>query len=120
MQTAKTKIFKGIIVSVASFIAFSVLLLSVHAKDLVQYREFISAARVEYRVIAEKSTGELHDHIDKQVLKTFSKTFGDGITISRGREDDFTPALEKDPGILARLEEKFLLWRVYASLSFAI
>ena len=119
MQTAKTKIFKGVIVGIASLVAFSVLLLSVHAKDLVQYREFMNA-RVEYRDISEKSFGELHDHIDKQVLKTFSKTFGDGITISREREDNFTPSLEKDPGILARLEEKFLLWRVYVSLPFAV
>lgn len=120
MQTAKTKMFQGLIVGLASFIAFSVLLLSVHAKDLVQYRELMNAARIEYRDIAEKSTGELHDHIDKQVLKTFSKTFGDGITISREREDNFTPVLEKDPGILGRIEEAFLLWRVYASLPFAV
>ncbi len=120
MQTAKTKKFEGLIVGIASIIAFSVLLLSIHAKDIVQYRELMNATRVEYHDLSEKAVSELHDHVDKKVLKTFAKTFGDGITITRGREDDFTPALEKDPGILGRIEETFLLWRVYASLPFAV
>lgn len=112
--------FQGLIVGVAGFIAFSVFLLSVHAKDLVQYRELMNANRVEYHDIGEKAVGELHDHVDKQVLKTFAKTFGDSMTASRGREDDYAPELEQDPGLLARIHETFLLWRVYASLPFAI
>lgn len=120
MQTAKTKMFQGFIVGIASFIAFSVFLLSVHAKDIVQYRELIDANRVEYHTISEKATGELHDHVDKQVLKTFAKTFSDGFTVSRGREEDYTPTLEEDPGLLGRIQETFLLWRVYASLPFMV
>lgn len=120
MQTAKTKMFQSFIVAIAGFIAFSVLLLSVHAKDIVQYRELMNVSRVEYRDISEKATGELHDHVDKQVLKTFAKSFSDSYAISRGREDDFTPEFEKDPGLLGRIQETFLLWRIYASLPFAV
>lgn len=124
MQTVKTKTFQSIIVGIAGLMAFSVFLLSIHAKDIIQYRELMGSNRTEYRStngdISDKATSELHDHVDKQVLKTFAKTFGDGFTISRGREDEYTPELEKDPGILGRLEEKLLLWRIYASLPFAI
>lgn len=120
MQTAKTKIFQSAIVAIAGFIAFSVLLLSVHAKDVVQYRELMNANRIEYRDITEKATGELHDHIDKQVLKTFAKAFDGSYAISRGRDDDYTPEFEKDPGILGRIQETFLMWRIYASLPFAV
>lgn len=112
--------FQGFIVGIASFIAFSVFLLSIHAKDILQYRELMNANRVEYHNIGEKAAGELHDHVDKQVLKTFAKTFGDGVTASRGREGDYTPMFEEDPGLLGRLEETFLLWRIYASLPFAV
>lgn len=120
MQTAKTKMFQSFIVAIAGFIAFSVFLLSIHAKDIVQYRELMYAARVEYRDISEKAAGELHDHVDKQVLKSFAKSFGDTYTASRGREDDYTPEFEKDPGLWGRIEETFLLWRIYASLPFAM
>lgn len=120
MKTAKTKIVQSFIVGMASFIALSVFLLSIHAKDVVQYRELMAANRIEYHDISEKAASELHDHVDKQILKTFAKTFGDNYTISRGRESDYTPHLEEDPGLLARLQEKLLIWRVYASLPFAV
>jgi hypothetical protein len=120
MQPVKTKMFQSFIVGIAGLIAFSVFLLSVHAKDVFQYRELMNANRIEYRDIGEKAVGELHDHVDKQVLKSFSKTFGDGFAISRGREDDYTPEIEEDPGLLGRLQETFLLWRVYATLPFVV
>lgn len=124
MQTAKTKLFQSLIVGVASMLAFSVFLLSVHAKDIVQYRELMNPGRVEYHAassdVTDKAMSELHDHVDKQVLKTFSKTFGDSYTMSRGREENYVPEAEKDPGLLGRLEEQFLMWRVYTSLPFAV
>lgn len=120
MQIAKTNIVQWFVIGLAGCIAFAVFLLSLHAKDLVQYREFMNVTRVEYHDIGEKAASELHDHVDKQVLKTFAKSFGDNYTVSRGREDDYTPEFEEDPGLLGRLEETFLLWRVYASLPFAI
>ena len=120
MQTAKTKIFQSFIVSIAGVMALSVLLLSVHAKDIVQYRELLNASRIEYHDIGEKATGDLHDHVDKQVLKTFAKSFGDNYTMSRGREENYMPETEKDPGLIGRLEEKFLMWRIYASLPFVV
>ncbi len=120
MQTAKTKLSQRIIIALAGLVAFSVLLLSVHAKDLVQYRELANLGRVEYRDISEKAAGELHDHVDKQVLKTFAKTFNDNYTTSRGREGDYMPTTEEDPGILGRLQETILMWRIYASLPFVV
>lgn len=124
MQTAKIKIFQSFIVGIASVVAFSVFLLSVHAKDVFQYRELTNPGRVEYHAasadITDKAASELHDHVDKQVLKTFAKSFGDNYTMSRGREENYVPEIEKDPGLLGRLEETFLIWRVYASLPFVV
>lgn len=124
MKTVKTKMLQSCIVGLAGIIAFSVLLLSVHAKDVFAYRELINQGRVEYHTasgdVSEKAASELHDHVDKQVLKTFGKTFSDNITVSRGREGDYTPDTEQDPGLLGRLEETFLMWRVYASLPFTV
>lgn len=120
MQSIKTKTIQSFVVGVASVMAFSVLLLSVHAKDLVQYREPLNMTRVEYHDISDKASGDLHDHVDKQVLKTFAKSFGDNYTMSRGREENYMPETEKDPGLIGRLEERFLMWRIYTSMSFAI
>ncbi len=124
MQTAKTKIFQSLVVGIACVVAFSVFLLSVHAKDVVQCRELTNPGRVEYHAassdVTDKAISELHDHVDKQVLKTFAKSFGDNYTMSRGREENYVPEVEKDPGILGRLEETFLMWRIYASLPFAV
>ena len=120
MQTVKTKIIQQFILNFAGIMAFSVLLLSVHAKDVFLYRELLHASKSGYHDIGEKAASELHDHVDKQVLKTFTKTFSDNLTISRGREEDYAPSHEQDPGIIGRVQETFLLWRIFASLPFAI
>lgn len=120
VKLLKTNIYTSFVVSLASFIALSVLLLSLHAKDLVRYGDLAYARTTEYRDLSEKASGELHDHVDKQVLKAFGKTAGDGFTLSRGRDDTFTPDAEEDPGLLTRIHEHLLMLRVFASLPFAV
>lgn len=120
MQKFKTNIYEYFIVGIASFIAISVFLLSVHAKDIFHYQELISTANVRYDKISEKAASELHDHVDKQVLKSFSKSFGDTMAVSRSREQNYTPSHEEDPGLLARIQETLLIWRIYASLPFSV
>lgn len=120
MKTVKTNIYSSLVIGLASFIALSVFLLSLHAKDLVRYGDLAYARTTEYRDLSEKASGELHDHVDKQVLKAFGKTAGDGFTLSRGRDDTFTADTEEDPGLFVRIHEQFLMFRVFASLPFAI
>lgn len=100
-------------------LAFSVFTISVHAKDLIRYTDAGVASKVEFRDITDKAVKELHDHVDKQVLKTFAKTFNDGYTVMRLRED-YDHAASDDPGLWGRFHETLLFWRVFASLPFAL
>ena len=64
----------------ATFIAGCVLLVSIHAKDIVKYTDTSTASRVVYNDISKKAVGELHDHVDKQVVKSLVKTFIEGFS----------------------------------------
>lgn len=117
----KTTLKEKLTITLAGLIAFSVFLLAIHAKDLVRYSDADAAIKVTYKDISKKSIGELHNHIDKQMVKTFDKgTSDNAIVASRNRGDlDLLPG-EEDPGILVRLQETLLLWHIYASLPFAV
>ena len=123
MHKNKTKITlkEKFIVALAGLIASSVFLLAIHAKDVVRYGDIDTASRVTYKDISNKSLGELHNHIDKQMVKSFDKgTSDNAVVASRSRGDiDLLPG-EEDPGILVRLQETLLLWHVYASLPFTV
>ena len=104
--------------------AICVLLVSVHAKDLVKYTDIPTASRVVYNDITKKAVGELHDHVDKQVVKSLVKTFDKSstdnyVSTARSRQDIDT-ASEEDPGLWGRLHEAIMIWRVYASMPFAV
>ncbi|NCU30623.1 hypothetical protein EOL73_03450 [Candidatus Saccharibacteria bacterium] len=116
----KTKIKSYFIVSLASFIAFSVFLISIHSKDLVKYSGDASFAKVTtYNDLSDKAVKELHDHVDKQILKSFSKVFNDGSIIASRSRDDFDATYEEDPGLWGRFHEQLMLWRVFVSLPFS-
>ena len=109
----------------ATFIAGCVLLVSIHAKDIVKYTDTSTASRVVYNDISKKAVGELHDHVDKQVVKSLVKTFDKSsasdnyVSTARSRQDIDT-AYEEDPGLWGRLREAIMIWHVYASLPFAV
>ena len=112
-------LFQKFTVLVACMLTVCVFLVSIHAKDLVHYNDiaYVQTKAYGYGDITEKAVKELHDHVDKQVLKSFSKVFGDSTAI-RGRIESIE-ADEEDPGILARIREHILIWRIYASLPFS-
>lgn len=110
-----------IIIIIAFFIASCVFMLSVHAKDVVHYNDIAAASQVGYHDISSKATSELHDHVDKQIVKTFDKngTSDNGLLSVRSKED-LDMVSDEDPGLWGRFHETLLLLGVYASLTFHI
>lgn len=94
-------------------------MLSVHAKDIVHYTDAATASQVEYHDISAKAARELHDHVDKQVIKTFDKSgTSDHFVMSNRSREDVDMLNEEDPGLWGRLSEHILLFGVYISLPF--
>lgn len=107
------------IVGLASLIACSVFMISVHAKDVVKYGDAYYARQLSYNDLTDKAVKELHDHVDKQVLKTFSKVFNDGSVLASRSRDDFDATYEEDPGLWGRFQEHLMYIRVFMSLPFS-
>lgn len=104
--------------ALACLLTVGVLAVSLHAKDIIKYGDTTAAKQVEFRDISDKAAKELHDHVDKQILKSFAKAFSDGSLVARTRED--TPdIMEDDPGLVGRFTEHLLLWHIYATLPFS-
>lgn len=119
LKTNIVKLKQHFTVGLAFLLAFCVLTVSVHAKDIVKYGDAALAKAIDFRDITDKAVKELHDHVDKQVLKSFAKTFSDGSINARTRED--TPdIIEDDPGLMSRFTEHLLMWHVYATLPFSV
>lgn len=119
MQKTKTSLKEKTIVGIACFLASSVFMLSVHAKDIVHYTDTETASRVELHEISAKAASELHDHVDKQVLKTFDKSgTGDHFVMGTRTRGNAEMLNEEDPGLWGRLSEQILLFGVYLSLPF--
>lgn len=94
-------------------------MLSVHAKDIVHYTDAATASRVAFHDISAKAASELHDHVDKQVVKTFDNSgSGDHFVIGTRTREDIDMLNEEDPGLWGRLSEQILLFGVYLSLPF--
>lgn len=120
MTKTKKSPYRRCIVALASFLASSVFLLSVHAKDIAHYTDTALASKLELHDLTQKAASELHDHVDKQVLKSFSKSFSDQIVASRNRDDDHDTAAAEDPGLLGHVHALFLMCSIYASLPFSL
>lgn len=119
MTKIKLSLYKKFVVFLAGFIALAVMLVSVHAKDMVYYRDHAAGKDVQYQDISEKSVKELHDHVDKQVLKQFSKVFSDTSLLTSRQREEIESALEDDPGLWGRLADHVLLWYAYLTLPFS-
>ena len=81
-----------LLTTLAYFLGCSVLLSSVHAKDIVANTTIGQAVHASVSTkthmdnISLKAIGDLHNHVDKTALKVFVKTFGDQAVMSRDRE----------------------------------
>lgn len=121
MLKTNTSIQEKIVFTVACFIASCVFMLSVHAKDIVHYTDATTAAQIGYHDITAKAASELHDHVDKQIVKTFDSSAGsDHFIVNARPKQDLDALNEEDPGLWGRLHETLLMWGVYASLPFSL
>lgn len=95
----KTKIIKTILtIVISSIMVPAVLLSSVHANDLATYRlgktksPQAPVSALAQRKTAEdpmsKSLGELHNHIDKTMVKNLTKSSADQATMQARRKSD--------------------------------
>lgn len=118
MQKINKNVKEKIIISIACVIAVAVFMLSLHAKDLVKYGRVIE--RPELKDISAKAVAELHDHVEKKVVKSFSNsTINDGqLMLSRSRAEAETFP-DEDPGLWGRFSEQLYLWGVYLTLPFS-
>ena len=117
MQKINKNVKEKVIIGIACTIAVAVFLLSLHSKDLVKYGRSIE--RPELKDVSAKAVAELHDHVEKKVVKSFSNSINDGqlqLSRSRGETEVFA---DEDPGLWGRFHETLLMWRIFASLPFA-
>lgn len=124
IHKTKTSFKKRIIFGISGGIAASVLLLSVHAKDLVSYsitsQSLDKVEKVQLKDVSEKASSDLHNHVSKQIVKTFDTSSGDSIIASSRGRDDLDMIGEDDPGLWGRVHETLLMWRALATLPFTI
>lgn len=121
----KIKTLKTTLITIlSSILVVAVFLISTHAKDLFGYHH--SALRREqdmltHRDVVAKSTGELHSHVDKTMVKdpgiskSMSKVFGDtsGLLARREREEQ-----TEDQPISVKLIEMMFMARL--TLAYAL
>src|SRR5690606_18905332 len=95
----KTKIIKTLLVTMISVLMVPAgMLSSVHAKDLATYRSGKTKSpqasindlmpKKSADAPMAKSLGELHNHIDKTMVKNFSKSSVDQATMQARRKAD--------------------------------
>lgn len=117
MQKTNISLKERLVFAFACFIAMAVGLLSLHAKDIVKYHN-AGAPDLKYQDVSAKATSELHNHVEKQVMKTF-QSFSDGSLVASRNRDDIDAFVEEDPGLWGRLSEQMYLWGVFVTLPFS-
>ena len=119
MQKTNIPVKERITFAFACIIAMAVVLLSLHAKDLVKYSRIVETPDLKYHDISAKAVSELHDHVEKKVVKSFASSINDGqLAISRNR-DDVDAFVEEDPGLWGRFSEQLYLWGIYLTMPFS-
>lgn len=77
--------------TLAYLLGTSVVLSSVHAKDLASHQTDLGkvpagAVKIHTDDVSAKVVSELHNHVDKTVFKAFTKSTADQVTLATGRE----------------------------------
>jgi len=117
MTKTKIAVKDRITFGFACFIALSVLMLSLHVKDLVKYRT-VESVGVRYEEVSAKASADLHNHVEKQVMKTF-QSVSDGNLIASRNRDDVDAFVEEDPGLWGRFSEQLYIWGIYLTMPFS-
>lgn len=117
MQKINKNVKEKLVIGIACIIATAVFLLSMHSKDLVKYGRAME--RPELKDVSAKAVAELHDHVEKKVVKSFSNSINDGqLQLSRSRaEAEIIP--DEDPGLWGRFSEQLFLWGIYLTMPFS-
>lgn len=111
MKIKKSSLFSSLSTLFASLLACAVVLLSIHAKDLIISAPAAASPagqqpRTETPV--EKSLGELHHHVDKTMVKDpgMNKSFGDSSALAARRERE---EIEEDRPLSLKMIELMLM-----------
>lgn len=101
----------------------SVILSSVHAKDLASHhtdahKALTTSSKVSTDLSA-KAVGELHNHIDKTVFKAFAKSSSDQATVATRREEKQDGARAQN-GIGTLMIEFSLITRILFARAFSL
>ncbi len=104
----------------SSLLVLAVMLLSTHAKDMLGYHHPLLKAEqnvLTHKEVVAKSTGELHSHVDKAMVKDpgLSKSFGDSAALIRRERDE----IHDDQPISVRLIEMMFMARLTLAYAFA-
>lgn len=118
MQKTKTSVKEKIIFALACVIASAVFLLSLHAKDIVKYGT-IDTPTLKYQDITAKAVAELHDHVEKKVIKSLTSSMHDGQLMTSRNRDDADAFVDEDPGLWGRISDQFMIWGIYLTLPFS-
>ena len=117
----KTKIKHILKTTFSVFLVLAVLLTATHAKDLVSSRPIKqkTARTVETQTQVarttddpvQKSMGDLHNHTDKTMLKSFVKQMGDSPSLAakRNEKDDHE---NEEQSLSMRLFEAFFMMQL--------
>lgn len=114
--------YKSLFYLIASaFLAVSVVLASLHLRDIVAsinlqtFSDGTQATKTATTTdVSAKAIGDLHNHVDKTSLKTFSAS-ADQAILSRRQAEEFLEQIERPFSVIAI--ELLLMFRVaYASM----
>lgn len=121
----KIKTIKTTLITIlSSILVVAVFLISTHAKDLFGYHHPVLRQEQDmltHRDVVAKSTGELHSHVDKTMVKdpgiskSMSKVFGDSSSFLARREQEET---NEDQPISVKLIEMMFMARL--TLAYAL
>ncbi len=119
IKTNTITLKEKLIFAFACVIALSVFMATLHLKDIVRLNALADlTTTAKYHDISEKAAQDLHNHVNKQMVKAFINSPGDGVIMGRTR-DDIEATIESGTSLFTLVHEQLQLWRVYLSLPFS-
>jgi hypothetical protein len=118
MKTKTTLLKTAFIACLAHLMAGTVVLSHMHAGDVVSHsvsKDSLTQVTKSSPDLNAKAVGDLHNHIDKTMLKNIMKSAADSSTAA-SRRDLKPQQLEYEESILERLAAQFLMFRVFMTL----
>lgn len=110
--------------SLAYILAMAVVMSSLHIKDIVANNNEAAiqaaqqrTARAHMEDVSAKAMSELHNHVEKTMVKSLVKAMSDPAVVGRQRQT-IEDAMESDRGLSVVLMEMLLMFRL--SYAFAL